>query len=128
MIAFEVLMTPQPKERARTTTGHAYTPKRTASAEKLLQQVYHMCYTESARIQKPTPIAVRIAFIVPKPKKIPKDRIYPVTRPDLDNCTKLVLDSLNKHAYDDDDQVVGLFASKQYGDKPKVVIQINEVV
>ena len=34
--------------------------------------------------------------------------------PDVDNCSKIILDSLNKVAYDDDQQVVELAVLKRW--------------
>lgn len=36
-------------------------------------------------------------------------------KPDVDNLAKIVLDSLNKIAYDDDAQVCRLLVEKRYG-------------
>lgn len=51
-------------------------------------------------------------------------------RRDLDNMAKLVLDALNKEAYEDDFQVVELNARKFFTDKEsaRTVIELREVV
>ena len=38
----------------------------------------------------------------------------PMKTPDVDNCSKIILDSLNKVAYDDDQQVVELSVLKRW--------------
>ena len=50
--------------------------------------------------------------------------IKPQTKPDVDNISKIVLDSLNKIAFDDDKQVTDLHIHKYYSDKPRVEITI----
>jgi len=51
-------------------------------------------------------------------------------RRDLDNMAKLVLDALNKEAYDDDNQVVELNLRKFYTDKDnaRTVITLREII
>ncbi len=49
-----------------------------------------------------------------------------VTKPDVDNLVKFVKDCLNGEAWNDDSQVVGLIASKFYGDEAKTVVVIRE--
>ncbi len=49
----------------------------------------------------------------------------PVVKADIDNYTKGVLDALNNIIYHDDSQVVDLYASKFYSDKPRVEIEIR---
>lgn len=52
----------------------------------------------------------------------------PVVKPDLDNCVKGIYDSLNKVAWNDDNQVVSTVATKCYSDNPRIEIQIFEVI
>lgn len=53
--------------------------------------------------------------------------IRPITKPDLDNHAKSVLDSLNGIVYKDDSQIVDLTVSKYYSEKPRVEVRIEEV-
>ena len=46
---------------------------------------------------------------------------------DVDNLMKAVLDALNGVCYVDDSQVTELYGVKKFSDKPKIVIQIEEV-
>ena len=46
--------------------------------------------------------------------------IRPTKKPDVDNITKSILDSLNGIAYKDDSQVTGLEVMKEYGEIPMV--------
>ena len=45
---------------------------------------------------------------------IEEDKCWCITKPDADNVAKLVLDALNKTAYDDDNQVVKITALKKW--------------
>ena len=53
--------------------------------------------------------------------------IRPITKPDVDNCCKNILDGLNKIAYFDDSQIVDLYVRKIYSNEPRVEIIIEEI-
>lgn len=50
--------------------------------------------------------------------------IRPQTKPDVDNVSKIVLDSLNKVAFDDDKNIVDLHIHKYYSNEPRVEVTI----
>lgn len=54
-------------------------------------------------------------------------QIRPTTRPDCDNYAKSTLDALNQIVWIDDSQIVTLTISKWYAEKPRVVVQVNEI-
>lgn len=105
------------KQRPRhTRSGHVYTPARTKRAEKMIRDAY----TEAAQAEgireapEGWPVAIVIAISKRLPKSAPK-RVRAqtdLTKPDLDNVAKLVLDALNGAAYKDDRQVVELRVSR----------------
>lgn len=80
-------------------------------------------------------LGVKIKFYRPIPKSTSKKRREamnagierPIVKPDTDNFTKAVLDSLNNIIYKDDSQIVGLWAEKYYSDNPCTKIEITEV-
>ena len=53
--------------------------------------------------------------------------LLPAKKPDIDNIAKTVLDALNSVAYRDDTQVVELQLRKQYSEKPRVEIYMEEL-
>ena len=69
------------------------------------------------------------------PKSVSKKRrelkneriIRPTVKPDIDNYTKGILDSLNGICWIDDSQIVSLIANKYYSDEPRVEIEIKEL-
>src|SRR5699024_4888088 len=62
-----------------------------------------------------------------KRRKLKNERVIrPIVKPDIDNYTKGILDSLNGIVWKDDSQVVSLIANKYYSDNPRVEIQIKE--
>jgi len=60
---------------------------------------------------------VGIDFLMPRPKSLPKKVKEDVKRPDLDKLIRAVLDALTGIFYNDDSQVVQIFAGKRYADK-----------
>lgn len=118
---------PIPKARARTCVRNgrvmSFTPKATADAETIIRS---QVMGQQAFFIKGTPLKVNLAFFISRPPSIPKKRQYPVTRPDIDNYTKLVLDALNQYLFEDDSQIVELHATKAYG-TPRIEIEISEV-
>ncbi|WP_220438003.1 RusA family crossover junction endodeoxyribonuclease [Lactococcus raffinolactis] len=83
-------------------------------------------------------IAVDLKFYIKPPLAISKvkknkqeledETIIVVKKPDLDNLEKSVLDSINGHAYEDDNQISDLHSRKRYSLNPRVEIEIMEDV
>lgn len=93
--------------------GHAFTPAKTRNAEQEIRAFFLDKYKNFEPLQGA--LEVWIEFIIIRPKSRKKE-LHCVTKPDLDNSIKLVLDSLNKYAYIDDKQVVVLHAGKRYSE------------
>lgn len=132
-IIFTIKGEPKGKGRPRfTRNGHVYTPQETSRYEQLVG----LSYRNSAKGYKFTsPVRVTVkAFCKPpkgKSKKVTEDmldgRILPTKKPDVDNVVKIILDGLNKVAWDDDTQVVDLMAVKRYSEEPMVAVIIEEI-
>lgn len=52
------------------------------------------------------------------------DQIRPTGKPDADNCEKVVLDALNKTAWNDDAQIVKIATEKIYGTNPGIYVEV----
>ena len=131
MIKFTVPVPPVAKARPRVTMrggfARAYTPKKTAQFEHIV--------ADCCPLHQPisTPCHLSVTFHLPIPKSWSKAKqkaaqdgeLLPVTRPDIDNYIKAVMDALNGVAYEDDSQVVTLTAAKLYSADPRVEIQID---
>lgn len=80
------------------------------------------------------PLIVTIGIYQQIPKNTSKkqkllmleDKKKPIKKPDIDNVIKAVLDGLNKVAYGDDTQVIGIFCNKFFDETPKVTINISK--
>lgn len=74
------------------------------------------------------PVALELAFYLPKPKSAPKSRTHCTTRPDLSKCIRSTEDALIGVLFTDDSAVVDVKASKHYapeGSAACVVITVR---
>lgn len=63
-------------------------------------------------------------FKIPKKTKLR----LPTKKPDIDNIAKIIMDGLNKVAWNDDTQVITLKVNKCWSNEPRVEVKIEEVV
>ena len=127
---------PEPQLRPRATRiGNSirlYDPKTTTDYKNLVKWTAKQQWK-----QKPLecPLVVELDIYRPIPKSTSKKRrklknervIRPVVKPDIDNYSKGILDSLNGIVYKDDSQVVSLIANKYYSDNPRVEIRVSKL-
>ena len=121
---------PQPRPRVSTRGGfaRAYVPA------KHPVHAYRDAVAAAARAAGAgvhgEPVSVVIDFVWERPKShLRKSGVKPdapvLPRPDLDNTTKAVLDSLNGVAWEDDSQVQRLVAEKSYGPEARTTVRIT---
>ena len=122
---FTIPVEPKAKQRARVISRGgktiSYTPGQTVKTETLIRSYL---LQEKVYIDKGEPIHLEVTFNIVKPQSVGKKRVLPVTRPDIDNYLKLVLDACNKFLWADDSQITTLIAKKRYADKPSIEIEI----
>jgi crossover junction endodeoxyribonuclease RusA len=70
------------------------------------------------------PVALEVTFRMPKPRSVPKYRLWPRSKPDLDKLIRSILDALSGVLIRDDAVVVQLAAEKCYGDPPGAQITL----
>lgn len=74
----------------------------------------------------PGPVRVILVFRLPVPKSLPKRRpAFMTKRPDIDKCTRSILDAIKGVIYCDDSQVVGLEVAKLYGLDSGVLVRVE---
>lgn len=128
-------MTPKPKGRPRfTRQGRAYTPATTMKAEKSVADALRIeTMKDGGMWPKEGPLSIEVGFALPVPPSWPKKKqqqardgdIFHVSRPDIDNMLKLVLDAANGVLWLDDAQLVSTFCTKSYGvEKTGVLIKL----
>lgn len=130
-ITFTIHGEPRGKGRPRFSRGRVYTPEETTAYEGLVALSYR---NEAKGYKFTSPVGVRILALQKPPKKSKKvtekmlsGEILPTKRPDLDNIAKIILDGLNKVAWDDDTQVVQLQIEKRYATPPQVMVQVYAI-
>jgi len=123
---------PTGKGRPRFANGHAYTPEKTRDYERYTRILFVAQNRNVKPLEGMVAVNIKAYFGIPKSKsKRQKEDmaigiIRPTKKPDTDNITKIILDSLNGLAYLDDKQVVDLQVAKWYG-KPRVEVEILEL-
>lgn len=113
---------PQGKQRPRFSriSKTVYTPTKTAKYEKQIAKAY--IESGGKCIPADCYVSVSVSAFFPIPKSYSKKKredcleriLRPDKKPDMDNILKVVLDALNKVAYEDDKQVVELIGRKYY--------------
>lgn len=136
-IRFIVPGEPKGKARPRIFTNkagesQAVTPQDTLSYENLVRWIFNNTM-ESKKLQGEIEAKIVAMYSIPKSmtKKnrqlIDEGKLHPTKKPDLDNVAKIVLDSLNKIAFDDDSQVTRLIVEKHFSDQPRVEVTLREL-
>lgn len=127
----------QPRVKARRAGNflRVYTPK-TADAYKASIGIAFMnaMTSNSNDVWSPPndPVCIHIKFMMPRPKSMlwkskPMLAVAHTKRPDIDNLSKAVLDSLYEIAWQDDSQVYEIVAKKfitEGNDHPRTLIRI----
>lgn len=136
-VKFTILGEPMGKERPRFRNAgnfmQPYTPEKTVSYENLVKLEYEQ-QCKNYRFPDDAQLDVRIIAYYQIPKSASKKKaklmeegkIRPTKKPDFDNIGKIVCDSLNKRAYNDDAQVVDAQVRKFFSRNPRVVVTIQE--
>ena len=140
MIRFRYQGEPVGKGRPRVTArggkfAHAYTPKKTKDFENDIRFAFNVSNCEKVPVySKETSIVAYMVFAFGVPKSYSKKKreacllgeVAHTKKPDIDNCIKAVLDALVGGAFEDDSQVVTIYAQKIYAEEPYVDVKICE--
>lgn len=136
MIAFTVYGDPVAKGRPKFfRKGNfigAYTPTKTRDAETNFR-AQAIQYKPSTPMEGPIVVGIVVFRKIPastsKKQRIGllSGQIRPITRPDVDNYSKLVCDALNGIFWRDDAQIVKLVAEKYSCERPRTSVFIREV-
>ena len=120
------------KQRPRSTKmGRMYTPKETVNAEAYIKFLAAEAMGDEEPLEGPIKLVVYICVEIPmsfsKTKRAAalEGLEYPTTKPDLDNCVKLLADAMNGVVYKDDKQIVTLVVSKLYSSAAHTRVYIS---
>lgn len=122
----------RPKFSTRGGFARAYTPAATANMEAWVK---HCAVEQAGTTPLQGAVSLHMEICVPVPASWSKKKraealslaIYPTSKPDLDNCIKLVGDALNGILWADDKQIVRCSAAKRYAETAQTVLTVAEV-
>ena len=120
------------RPRLNSYTGVVYTPTRTKDYESLVEQYFLLKYPRFKALEGRIKVSIIAYFSIPKTTKKSEinemldNNISPTKKPDIDNIVKVVLDSMNKFAFRDDNQITKLEVEKKYALEDKVYVKIEE--
>jgi len=132
MVVVEGRIRGKQRPRFNTKTGRAFTPKDTVSYENLIRR----CYKEQSGVYLEGAIKADIYAYYKIPKSYTKKRIqairegkeYPCKKPDVDNIAKIILDALNKVAFDDDVQIIQVTLTKKWTEEEeRIEFKLEEI-
>lgn len=122
---------PVGKQRPRKgKNGSVYTPQKTKDYEATV--AWHWKNARGPKLDGP--IRLRIVWHCRIPKSASKAKraamvsgqILPMTRPDIDNVCKSIMDALNGVAYHDDLQIVSLTAIRRYAEITGLFVEVEQ--
>lgn len=70
-------------------------------------------------------VAIPKSFTRQQRDLIDNGKLYPTSKPDIDNVVKLLCDAMNGIVYGDDKQIVDLWVTKIYEDSPSTTVMIE---
>lgn len=97
-----------------------FTPQKTRNFERDFRSLAQVAMTGKTVLEGPVKVTIK-AYFAHKTKTG-----WHVSRPDLDNIVKAVLDALNGTVFDDDAAVCELVATKEYGEE-RIEVQVKNV-
>ncbi|MDR3243444.1 MAG: RusA family crossover junction endodeoxyribonuclease [Elusimicrobiota bacterium] len=109
-----------------------YTPQKTMNAENDFK-LQSLKYKPVKPLDLPIAIEIRVFRSIPASWSVKKQfeanrgTIKPITKPDCDNYTKLILDAMNQIFFRDDSQIVRLQVEKAYSCSPRIEISMTEL-
>ena len=120
------------RPRLNSYTGVVYTPTKTKDYESLVEQYFLLKYPRFKTLEGRIKVSIIAYFSIQKATKksdineMLENNISPTKKPDIDNIVKAVLDSMNKFAFKDDNQITKLEVEKKYALEDKIYIKIEE--
>lgn len=113
---------------------YAYTPKKTKEFEDTLAQYYEVFKknTQTDIILGPVRLYVHINTKIPKSwsqqkKELALSGNIRPTKNDADNILKIIMDSLNHVAYEDDRQVSEISFSRTYSEEDQIILEVTPI-
>lgn len=120
----------QGRPRATIRNGHVrmYDPTKSRLYKNLVRSVAQRYVAEP--LDKPIFLVINVYRSIPKSfnKKnrnlAIEGKIRPITKPDIDNYIKGILDGLNGVVWVDDNRIISLTVNKFYSEHPRVEVEV----
>ena len=134
-IAFVIPGTPvgkgRPKFARRGNFVTTYTPEKTASYENLVKVKAEEAMSGRPVIDGAVEVSIRLIVTPPaswsqkKQREALEGRIFPTTKPDIDNVVKGIFDACNEIVWKDDKQAVDVRVVKRYGQVARASVEVR---
>jgi len=124
---------PKGKQRPRWHKYGTYTPTETVNYETYIKELFTIDYPNFIPMEGALRMELHIFLSIPKSTSNKKKElmkigtILPIKKPDYDNVEKVVGDALEKLAYKNDSQIVTSLTIKEYSERPRLEIIIEEI-
>lgn len=133
-IAFTIPGVPVGKGRPRFAKRgnfvQAYTPEKTASYENLVKVKAEEAMRGITPFESAVAVGIHL-FVTPpaswsqkKQREALAGRIFPTSKPDVDNVVKGIFDAMNEIVWKDDKQAVDVVVSKRYCTTARAVVEV----
>lgn len=122
------------KGRPRVGRFHnVYTPKKTADFESQIQAFLKNTLDDIEAIPSTMAIEVSVRCVYQPPKSWPKKLLAlvnffylpKITKPDIDNALKILLDAFNKLLWADDKNIYDVHAKKVWGPRDEIIVSVT---
>lgn len=131
-IIFDIPGVARGKQRPRATrTGRVYTPKQTVNQEAYIKMLAATAMRGHPPFEGPLDATFHINVAIPKSFTrqqrllIREEKLWPTSKPDLDNIVKLLCDAMNGVVYGDDKQIVDLYVCKKYAQHGSTTVMVS---
>lgn len=118
----------RPRFSSRNGFVRVHDPQKSSNYKKLVRSVAQRQVSEP--IDKPISLLIDVYRSIPqsfskkKHLEAVEGRLRPITKPDIDNYIKGILDGLNGVVWVDDNRIISLTVNKYYSEQPRVEVEI----
>ena len=121
----------RPKVARRGNFVTAYTPEKTASYENLVKVAAQAAMRGIPPFEGAVAVGLHL-FVTPpaswsqkKQREALEGRIFPTSKPDIDNVLKGIMDACNEIVFKDDKQAVDVRVVKRYGQVARAAVEVR---
>ena len=130
IITFEIEGDPVAFARARSNGRQRFTPPKQRHFMQIVRDAAIRAKGKNS-IWIDRPVAMELTAVFAYPESWPMKRKHPhykISKPDVDNCGKIVADACNGILFKDDAQIAVMSCSKVYGPTGKLVVSFHPIM